>query len=99
MECLKDSECWVRAEAINGLSNLVAHRMCYHMSPFDMLSLIIAQLDEAIQIAFIPAIVECLKDSSGRGIVQCACINSLSSLVAHRMCYLLSFDVFNNDYS
>ncbi len=38
VECLKDSDQNVRKAAINGLSSLVAHRMCYHLFPFAVLN-------------------------------------------------------------
>ena len=36
VECLKDE--WVRSAAIKGLSRLAAHRMCYRLSPIDLLN-------------------------------------------------------------
>ena len=32
VECLKDSDSLVRQAAIEGLSSLAVHRMCYHQS-------------------------------------------------------------------
>ena len=37
VECLKDSHKDVRQAAINGLSSLAAHCMCYLLFPFDVL--------------------------------------------------------------
>ena len=38
MECLKDLDESVCKAAIEGLSSLAAQRMCYHLSPFDVLN-------------------------------------------------------------
>lgn len=38
VECLSDLDDSVRAAAVKSLSSLAAHRVYYHLSPFDMLN-------------------------------------------------------------
>lgn len=38
VECLKDSDSYVRRAALEGLPSLAAHRMSYYLSPFDVLA-------------------------------------------------------------
>ncbi len=93
VEFLKDSDQYILKAAIDGLSSLAAHGMCYLLFPF----MVVAELRGDIQRA-IPGIVECLKHSDRH--VRQAANNVLSSLAAHGMCYLLfPFDVLNHGCS
>ena len=82
VDCLKDSDCTVQCAAINGVSDMVLHGMCYLPSPMIYSTIILAELHGVIRIA-VPSLVECLKDPEWS--VRQTTINGLSRLATHRM--------------